>query len=126
MTGETKHDQIHSRPEKRPPGRAADDDRGRGTGGRSVGAAGEPTEVKGKVAQSSQTPRGAVDGLILKDGTEVLRPPHLSTKLAFAVRPGAAVTVKGVKMVANPFVTAVSLTSDATGAVIDTRSPGPP
>jgi hypothetical protein len=42
---------------------------------------GEPTEVKGKVAQYSITPRGAVDGLILVDGTEVLMPPHLSTQL---------------------------------------------
>ena len=42
---------------------------------------GEPTEVKGTVAQYSLTPRGAVDGLILLDGTEVLVPPHLTTQL---------------------------------------------
>jgi hypothetical protein len=86
---------------------------------------GEPTEVKGKVAQYSITPRGAVDGLILVDGTEVLMPPHLSTQLVFAVRPGDAVTIQGVKTVANPVVTAISLTNDATGAVVDTRPPGP-
>ena len=86
---------------------------------------GEPTEVKGTVAQYSMTPRGAVDGLILVDGTEVLMPPHLSTQLVFAVRPGDAVTIQGVKTVANPVVTAVSLTNDATGAVVDTRPPGP-
>jgi hypothetical protein len=87
---------------------------------------GEPTEVKGKVAQCSLTPSGAVDGLILVDGTEALPPPQLSTQLAFAVRPGEAVTVQGLKTVANPVVTAVSLTNDATGAVVDTRPPGPP
>jgi hypothetical protein len=46
--------------------------------------------------------------------------------LVFAVRSGEAVTVKGGKTGVNPVVTAVSLTSDATGAVIDTRPPGPP
>ena len=87
---------------------------------------GEPTEVKGKVAQYSLTPRGGVDGLILVDGTEVLLPPHLSTQVVFAFRPGEAVTVQGVKTVANPVVTAVSLTNDATGVLVDTRPPGPP
>jgi len=86
---------------------------------------GEPTEVKGKVAQYSMTPQGAVDGLILVDGTEALVPPHLSTQLVFAVRPGDSVTIQGVKTVANPVVTAVSLTNDATGAVVDTRPPRP-
>lgn len=88
--------------------------------------AGESTEVKGKVAQYSLTPRGSVDGLILADGTEVLVPPHLSTQVVFAFRPGEAVTVEGVKTVANPVVTAVSLTNDATGAVVDARPPGSP
>ena len=86
---------------------------------------GEPTEVKGKVAQYSMTPRGAVEGLIMVDGTEVLMSPHLSTQLVFAVRPGDAVTVQGMKTVANPVVTAVSLTNDVTGAVVDARPPGP-
>ena len=35
----------------------------------------DATEVKGKVAQYSMTPRGAVDGLILADGTEAYLPP---------------------------------------------------
>ena len=87
---------------------------------------GEPTEVKGKVAQYSMTPRGAVDGLILVDGTEALVPPHLSAQLVFAVRPGDSVTIQGLKTIANPVIAAVSLTNDATGAVVDTRPPGPP
>ena len=70
--------------------------------------AGDATEVKGKVAQYSLTPRGAVDGLILADGTEAYLPPHLSTQIVFAVRPGDAVTIEGRKTVANP-VAAVGL-----------------
>ena len=87
---------------------------------------GEPTEVKGTVLKYSLTPRGNVDGLIMTDGTEVRLPPHAQTQMVFAVRPGDAVTIQGVKTVANPVVTAVSLTNDATGAVVDTRPPGPP
>jgi hypothetical protein len=89
-------------------------------------AVGDPTEVKGKVAQYSLTPRGNVDGLILADGTEVRLPPHGSTRLVFAVRPGDAVTIKGRKTTANPVVNAISVTNDATGAVVEMGPPGPP
>jgi len=87
---------------------------------------GQPTEVKGAVLKYSLTPRGNVDGLIMTDGTEVRLPPRAQAQVVFAVRPGEAVTIQGVKTVANPVVTAVSLTNDATGAVVDTRPPGPP
>jgi hypothetical protein len=88
--------------------------------------ASDPTQAKGKVAQYLLTPRGDVDGMILTDGTEVCLPPHLSTQLVFAVRPGDAVTIQGVKTVANPVVTAVAITNDGTGAVVDMRPPGSP
>ena len=87
---------------------------------------GDPTQVKGKIAQYSLTPRGAVDGLILADGTEVRLPPHASNQIVFAVRPGDAVTIEGRKATANPVVTAISVTNDATGAMVVTGPPGPP
>jgi hypothetical protein len=87
---------------------------------------GDTTHVKGKVAQYSLTPRGAVDGLILADGTEVGLPPHASTQIVFAVRPGDAVTIEGRKTAANPVVNAISVTNDATGAAVVTGPPGPP
>jgi hypothetical protein len=43
---------------------------------------------KGEVRQFTLTPRGDIDGLILTDGTEVNTPPHLSTAMAYAIRPG--------------------------------------
>jgi hypothetical protein len=75
-------------------------------------------EVKGKVAQYSLTPRGDVDGLILADGTEVHVPPFVSTQLVFAVKPGDAVTIHGLKARAIPMVAARSITNDATGATV--------
>jgi len=82
-------------------------------------------DVKGKVAQYALTPRGGVDGLILSDGTEVGIPPHTSTALVFAVRPGDAVTIRGRKSVDGPVVNAVVVTNDGTGVVLDTRPPSP-
>jgi len=84
-------------------------------------------DIKGKVAQYSLTPRGDVDGLILADGTEVMLPPHNSTRLVFSVHPGDAVTIRGTKTGASPVVTATAVTNDATDAVVETGPPhGPP
>ncbi|MCJ2108808.1 OB-fold nucleic acid binding domain-containing protein [Methylobacterium sp. E-041] len=82
-------------------------------------------ETRGTVRQYTLTPRGDIDGLILTDGTEVKAPPHLSVQLAFAVRPGDAVTIHGLKARALPLVDGTMIRNDATGAtVIDLGPPG--
>lgn len=84
--------------------------------------------TKGRVAQYSLTPRGDVDGLILEDGTQVHLPPHLGTQLVFAIKPGDAVTVRGLRAREVPLVQAMQVTNDASGqAVTDTgaRREGP-
>jgi hypothetical protein len=81
---------------------------------------------RGQVQQFTLTPRGDIDGLILNDGTEVKTPPHLSTEIAYSIRPGDTVTIHGLRAAALPLVQAVSITDDATGrTVIDTGPPGP-
>lgn len=75
-------------------------------------------QTKGVVKQYTLGPRGDIDGLLLVDGTEVKLPPHLSTQTAFALRPGDAVTIRGLKARAMPLIDAVSITNDATGAVV--------
>jgi len=83
--------------------------------------------IQGKVAEYSLTPRGDVDGLILADGTEVHLPPHLGTQLVFAVKPGDAVTIHGLKAKALAMVQAMSVKNDATGVTVtDTGAGGPP
>ena len=79
--------------------------------------------TKGTVRQYTLTLRGDVDGLILTDGTEVKLPPHLSTQTVFAIHPGDAVTIHGLKARALPLVDAVSITNDATGASITDNGP---
>jgi hypothetical protein len=73
------------------------------------------------------TPRGDVDGLILNDGTEVMLPPHLTTQIVFAIRPGDTVTIRGLRARAVPLVEAASVTNFATGvSVMDNGPPGGP
>ncbi|MGH7001386.1 MAG: hypothetical protein ACREEA_07750 [Stellaceae bacterium] len=69
------------------------------------------------------TPRGDVDGLILTDRTEVHFPPHLSTQLVYAVKPGDAVTVRGLKALSVPLFAAVSITNDASGQSVADNGP---
>jgi hypothetical protein len=84
-------------------------------------------ETKGTVKQYTLTPRGDVDGVILADGTEVKLPPHLSAQIVYAVRPGDAVSVRGLKARALPLVDATSITNFVTGVtVIDNGPPNGP
>jgi hypothetical protein len=75
-------------------------------------------EFKGKVAQYTLTPRGDVEGLILADGTEIQVPPHLGSALVFSVKPGDSVSIRGLKARSVAMVSAVTITNDATGAVV--------
>lgn len=81
---------------------------------------------RGQVQQFTLTPRGDIDGLILTDGTEVKTPPHLSTAMAYSVKPGDAVTIHGLHAAVLPLVQAVSITDEATGrTIVDNGPPGP-
>jgi hypothetical protein len=70
--------------------------------------------VRGELERLTLTGRGDIDGLILKDGTEVKTSPDLSTQIAFAIRPGDRVTIHGMRAAALPLVRAVSITDDVT------------
>ena len=82
-------------------------------------------ETKGTVRQYTLTPRGDVDGLILNDGTEVKVPPHLTAQVVFSIRPGDAVTIRGLRAKAIALVDAASITNDTSGkAIVDNGPPG--
>jgi hypothetical protein len=81
---------------------------------------------RGQVLQFTLTPRGDIDGLILKDGTEVKIAPHLSTQIAYSIKPGDAVTIHGLRAAAIPMMQAVSITDETSGrTVVDEGSTGP-
>ncbi|GJD48917.1 hypothetical protein OPKNFCMD_1643 [Methylobacterium crusticola] len=100
---------------------------GAGTGlAQSPGPVWDPAslpETRGVVKLYTLTPRGDVDGLILTDGTEVNLPPHLTAQVVFAVRPGDAVTVRGVRARAVPLVDGIGLRNEATGAAVVDEGP---
>jgi hypothetical protein len=82
-------------------------------------------ETRGTVRQYTLTPRGDVDGLILNDGTEVKLPPHLTGQTVFAIRPGDAVSIRGLRARAIPLIDATAITNVATGkSVVDNGPPG--
>ncbi len=79
----------------------------------------------GQVRQFTLTPRGEIDGLILSDGTEVKTPPHLSTEMAYSIKPGDTVTIHGLHAAALPLVQAVSITDETAGrTIVDNGPPG--
>jgi hypothetical protein len=80
-------------------------------------------ETRGTVKQFTLTPRGDIDGLILNDGTEVNLAPHLTSQIVFAIRPGDAVTVRGMRAASIPLVNAISITNDATRVTVTDNGP---
>ncbi|WP_428376551.1 hypothetical protein [Lichenicoccus sp.] len=82
----------------------------------------------GTVQQYDLTPRGDVDGVLLADGTEVHFPPHLGLQVTAAIRPGDAVTIRGLKARMLPLVQAMAITADKSGTTITDDGPpaGPP
>ncbi len=80
-------------------------------------------QYKGTVARYTLTPRGDVDGLLLSDGTEVHFPPHMSAQLVYAVKPGDAVTVRGLKAYSMPLIDALAISNDASGQTVVDRGP---
>jgi hypothetical protein len=78
---------------------------------------------RGEVQQFTLTPRGDIDGMILKDGTEVKTSPHLSTELAYSVRLGDKVTIHGLRAAALPLVKAISVTDEADGRTVTDSGP---
>ena len=73
---------------------------------------------KGEVQQFTLTPRGDIDGMVLKDGTEVKTPPHLSTELAYSVHPGDKVTIHGLRAASLSLVQAIAVTNQASGQTV--------
>ena len=80
-------------------------------------------ETKGTVKQYTLTPRGDVDGLMLNDGTEITLPPHLTAQIVFAVKPGDAVSVRGLKARALSLIDAASVTNFVTGMTVTDNGP---
>lgn len=69
------------------------------------------------------TPNGDVDGLWLRDGTQVGFPPHLSTEVKAAVRAGDNVVVQGFRLGNLPVLQVSSIRSGRSGREVVDRPP---
>jgi hypothetical protein len=86
---------------------------------------GQQADLQGIVKAFKMTPVGDLEGMILTAGTEIHVPPHLSSQLAAAVRPGEAVRVLGWRSSVPNFIVATSLMGQRGQSVVD-QGPPPP
>jgi hypothetical protein len=76
------------------------------------------TETHGTVVRFLLNADGTVLALLLNDGTEVRFPPHLSSQVTAAIKPGGTVRVRGICPPGECVVAAASLeTADGTRIV---------
>lgn len=77
----------------------------------------------GTVKHFTITPRGTIDGVILGNGTDVMFPPYLSTRIAYAVKLGDTVTIHGLKAANEPVVQGVSISDSTTSQSVTDNGP---
>ncbi|MFA4457979.1 hypothetical protein P2B82_21175, partial [Xanthomonas perforans] len=82
-----------------------------------------PVSVSGTVERFLLNPNGEVDGLWLRDGTQVGFPPHLSSEVKAAVRAGDNVVVKGFRLGNLPVLQVSSIRSGRSGREVVDRPP---
>lgn len=85
--------------------------------------AGQQTDITGIVKEFALTPAGDIEGVVLANGIEVHVPPHLTTEVAAAMRPGEAVAVRGWSVGIPDFIVATAITGQRGQSVVDQ---GPP
>ncbi|MFO3706148.1 hypothetical protein ACI6Q5_14525 [Xanthomonas codiaei] len=82
-----------------------------------------PVSVSGSVERFMLNPNGDIDGLWLRDGTQVGFPPHLSSEVKTAVRAGDSVVVQGFRLGNLPVLQASSIRSSRSGREVVDRPP---
>ncbi|NIK40676.1 hypothetical protein FHY12_003001 [Xanthomonas arboricola] len=82
-----------------------------------------PVRITGTVERFILNPNGEVDGLWLRDGTQVAFAPHLSGQLQEAVRRGDTVSVQGYRLGSLPVLRASSIRSNRGGREVVDRPP---
>jgi hypothetical protein len=79
--------------------------------------------LSGQVATFIPNPHGELDGLLLRDGTQIHFAPHLSASVARRIKLGSQVTVRAFRPRGAPVWQALAL-EDASGRRIEDRGPG--
>ncbi|KQQ78281.1 hypothetical protein ASF73_05390 [Xanthomonas sp. Leaf131] len=82
-----------------------------------------PVSVTGTVERFLLNPNGDIDGLWLRDGTQIGFAPHLSAELKAAVRAGDSVVVQGFRLGDLPVLKASTIRSGRSGLEVVDRPP---
>ncbi len=80
-------------------------------------------KIEGTVDRFLINPHGEIDGILLTGGMEVHVPPHLSGEVRIAVKPGARITVFGVRPPHAEMIAAVAIEAGPGKRIVDN---GPP
>ncbi|MCL1552298.1 hypothetical protein [Xanthomonas nasturtii] len=81
--------------------------------------------TRGTLARFLLNPKADIDGLLLTDGTEVHTPPHLSAALLKALKPGSALTVRGLKPRDVDMLVALAIDPEGGKRILDEGPHGP-
>jgi len=80
-------------------------------------------KTEGTVDRVLINPHGDIDGILLTGGMEVHVPPHLSLEIRAAVKPGASISVFGVRPRGAEMIAAVAIEGSNGKRIVDN---GPP
>ena len=86
----------------------------------------QQSTLTGTVQVFTLTPVGDLDGFLLRNGTEIHTPPHLTRQLAAVVQPGDQVQVQGWQSVTPGVIAAVMMTDARDGQSVVDQGPPPP
>jgi hypothetical protein len=82
-------------------------------------------EVSGGIAEFHQSPDGEVDGITLKDGTEIRFPPKSGKNVSATVSIGDQVEISGWTHAGESEVHAAKITNVGSGKTVDVDQPPP-
>lgn len=82
-------------------------------------------KVSGEIAEFHQSPDGEVDGITLKDGTEIRFPPKSGDKVTATVSIGDQVDISGWTHAGESEVHAATISNVSSGKAVDVDQPPP-
>ena len=82
-------------------------------------------KVSGEIAEFHQSPDGEVDGITLKDGTEIRFPPKSGERVTATVSIGDQVEISGWTHAGESEVHAAAITNVGSGKAVDVDQPPP-
>lgn len=82
-------------------------------------------KIRGVLAEFHRSPEGEIDGITLKDGTDVRFPPRLGEKIAATVSIGDQVEIFGWTHAGESEVHAAKITNAGNGTSVEVDEPPP-